>query len=171
MENDEVELQENQQGKEYEVVPLTPIRRLEKKVDDLEKAGSIPQLQQLISQIVDLIRGNQKLIDSIVHADADLRNELSKIPPKIDDLARTMKDFIGLVEAAGREEISTPGPEAMRPIVDELKKMSEQNQRIVENNQAVLESLDNINRKLKSGTPVSQLLSAYPGMKLRKEGP
>jgi hypothetical protein len=164
---DEVELSES--GRDgYEVIPITPIRRLERKISNLEKAGSIPQLQSLIGQIIELVKGNQKLIDSIVHADAELRNEISKLPPKIDDQTRTMREFINLIEAAGRDEISTPGPEAFKPLVEQFKKIVEQNAKMIENDQAILESLDNIGRKMRSGTPVSKLLSSYPQLKMKR---
>ena len=168
MTDEEVELSESGTG--YEVIPITPIRRMERKIESLEKAGSIPQLQSLVTQLVELIRSNQKLIDTIVQEDAELRNELSKLPPKIDELTDSMKRFISLVEAAGREEISAPGPEAMRPMVDQLKQMTDQNKRMIEGNQAMLDSLDNINRKMRAGTPISKLASSYPGLRLKRSG-
>lgn len=170
MPEDEYEVTETSKD-DYEVIPVTPIRRLEKKMEELEHAGSIPQLQSLVTQVVELIRTNQKIVDDIIHVNNELRNELSKLPPKIDDLTATMKNFISLVEAAGREEITTPGPEAFKPLTEQLQRIADQNQKLIENNQAILEELDNINKKLRTGTPVSQLLSAYPGLRLRKEGP
>lgn len=167
MAEEEYEITESSKD-DYEVIPVTPIRRLEKRIDDVEKAGNIPQLQSLITQVVELIRTNQKIVDDVIHANTELRNELSKLPSKIDDLTVAMKNFISLVEAAGREDISTPGPEAFKPLTEQLQKIADQNQKLLENNQSVLEELDNINKKLRSGTPVSQLLSAYPGLKLRR---
>jgi hypothetical protein len=82
-----------------------------------------------------------------------------------------MKSFINLVEAAGRDEASGTGAEALKPMTDYMQKMVEQNQRIVEGNQAMLDQLDSISRKLKGGTPVSQLMSSYPGIKLRRDNP
>lgn len=169
MADEEVELSETSRD-DYEVIPITPIRRLEKRISEIEQAGSIPQLQTLITQIIELIKSNQRIVDEVINANSELRNEISKLPAKIDDLTTTMKSFISLVEAAGREEITAPGPEALKPLVDQFQKVVEQNQKLLESNQAMVEQLDNINRKLKTGTPVSQLLSAYPGIKLgRKE--
>lgn len=163
---EEVEVSET--GKGYEIIPITPIRRIEKRMEHLEKAGSLPQLQNLVTQLVEMIRTNQKLIDTIVRADTELRNELSKLPPKLDEMTDSMRRFFSLVEAAGRDEISSPGPEAMKPLVDQLKVMTEQNKKVIEGNQAMLDSMDNMNRKLRAGTPISRLASAYPGLKLRK---
>ena len=57
----------------------------------------------------------------------------------------------------------------MKPVTEELKKMVEQNQKILETNQAMIDKLDVMGRKMKRGTPVSELLSSYPSMRLRKE--
>ncbi|MEM5771934.1 MAG: hypothetical protein QXF15_02345 [Candidatus Aenigmatarchaeota archaeon] len=158
---------------EYEVIPVKPIRSLEKRISELERAtisAGIPQIQSLIGQIIELIKTNQRLIDEIVRADNELRNELSKIPSKIDDLIFNMKSLIEMIKAAGEVE-TTPGisQEAIKPLSDLMQKLVEQNQKLVDANQAVLESLDSINRKLKAGTPISTLMSQYPGLKIRRE--
>lgn len=168
MADEEVEVTETSKD-DFEVIPLNPIRKLERRMAQIEQAGSIPQLQSLITQIVELIRTNQKLIDSIVRADTELRNELSRIPSKMDDLITQLKNFINMIEMAGGEEISGPSSEAMKPLAEEFKKVIEQNQKLIENNQAILDALDSIGKKLKGGTPVSQILSAYPGMRLKRE--
>lgn len=167
MPEEEVEL--SQKGEGYEVIPITPIRRLEKRMEAIESAGTIPQIQSLVNQIIELIRGNQRIVEEIVRANAELRNELSKMPPKVDDLTATMKEFIGMIKAAGEEELAAPSAEAMRPLQEALTKLIEQNQKMVEGNQAILEALDALSRKVRAGTPVSALLSSYPGLKLRRE--
>jgi len=129
--------------------------------------SNLSQLEALIAQMLDLIKLNQRVVTDIIKSNVDLRNELSRIPSKLDDLITQMRQFLSLIEAAGMEE-SAPA-EAMKPLSDSLKKMVEQNQRLIENNQAMLEALDNMNKKLRAGTPVSQLLSMYPNLKLRRE--
>jgi methyl-accepting chemotaxis protein len=152
---------------EYEVVPLTPLRRLEEKIRKLESASIVPQLQMLITQIIELIKTNQKLIDEIVKADNELRNELSKLPKKIDELISSMREFIELVKAAGEEEVSF---ESAKTVGEQFKKIIEQNQQLLETNQQMLETLTEISKKLKGGTPVSQLLARYPQLKIRSLG-
>ena len=129
---------------------------------------TLSQLQTLVTQMIELIKLNQRVVNEVIKSNVDLRNELSRIPSKLDDLIMEMKKFMSLVEAAGMQE-SMPSTETMKPLSDNLKKMVEQNQRLIENNQAILEALDNMNKKLRSGTPVSQLLSMYPNLKLRRE--
>ena len=153
----------------YEIIPVTPLKKLEQRIERVEQTGTIPQLQSLITQIIELIRSNQKIVNDVIQANAELRNEISKLPPKIEDLTNMMKSFIALVEAAGREEVSGPSSESLKPLTEYLQKMVDQNQKILEGNQAMLDQLDNISRKLRGGTPVSQLMSSYPGMKFRRE--
>jgi len=158
---------------EYEIVPLKPIRSLERRLDEVERAltaAGIPQIQSLIAQIIELIKTNQRLIDEIIRADNELRNELSKLPPKIDDLVSNMKRFMEILEEAGEAETAGIGPETLKPISDALQKLAEQNQKIIDGNQAIVQALDSINRKLRSGTPISSLISQYPGLKIRREG-
>jgi hypothetical protein len=153
----------------YEIIPVTPIKRLQRRLERVEQGGSLPQLQTLINQIIELIRSNQKIVNDVIRANTELRNEMSKVPPKMDELITSMKHFISLVEAAGKEEITAPSAESMKPMEEHLKKLVEQNERLLESNDAVIGKLDDIGKKIKSGTPVSRIVSSYPGMKLRRE--
>jgi len=151
----------------YEIVPITPFKKLEERIEKIESTGSTPQLQNLINQIIELIRGNQKIVNDVIQANADLKNELSRLPSKIDELIDSMNNFLSLVEAAGKEEITeTPqqqvNADIFKPMIEELKKITEQNQKLVESNQAVAEEINRANKRLKGGTPVSSLLSTYP---------
>jgi methyl-accepting chemotaxis protein len=153
----------------YEIIPVTPLKKLEQRIERVEQTGTIPQLQSLINQIIELIRSNQKIVNDVIQANAELRNEISKLPPKIEELTNMMKSFISLVEAAGKEEVSGPSTESLKPLTEYMQKMVDQNQKLLEGNQSMIEQLDNISRKLKGGTPVSQLLSSYPGLKFKRE--
>ena len=150
----------------YEIIPVTPIKKLQERIDKLESSGTTPQLQNLINQIIELIRNNQKIVNDVIQANTELRNELSKLPSKVDELLSTFNNFLSLVEAAGREEVKPPQPEispdVFKPVVEELKKVSEQNKKLIESNQSVLEELNKMSKRVKGGTPVSTLLSTYP---------
>jgi methyl-accepting chemotaxis protein len=167
---EEVEIREERKG--YEVIPIAPIRRLEKRLEELERAGTIPQLQQLITQIIELIKGNQRIVAEIIRANAELRDELSKLPPRIEEMTEAMREFIRLIKAAGEVEVAAPAPEVMRPLQESMQKLLEETRKLVEGNAAILEAIDRLSKKIKAGTPVSALLAAYPGLRLRKrEGP
>ncbi len=156
----------------YEIIPVTPLKKLEKRVEQVENSGTMPQLQSLINQIIELIRSNQKIVNDVIQANTELRNEMSRLPPKIDELTSMLKSFISLVEAAGKEEVSaSDGGDAVKPLTEYMQKMVDQNQKILETNQSMIEQMENMGRKMKSGTPVSQLLSSYPGIRLRRDSP
>jgi len=152
-----------------EIIPVTPIRRLERRIEAVEKAGTIPQLQSLITQIIELIRSNQKLVADVIRANSELRNELSKLITKMDELITTVKSFMALVRVAGEEEIVGPSVAAgpSPELTEQFESIAEQNKALIEGNKAILEALENINRKIKAGTPVSQLLKSYPKIKIR----
>ena len=162
---EEVEI--SSKGSDYEVIPMGPVRRLEKRVEDLEKAGTIPQLQMLITQIIELIKNNQEIVNDVIKADNDLRNDLSKMVVKMDDLVATVKSFMELVKEAGTEEVGT-SPEAFKSLGEGIKELVQENKKIIESNTAILESIENLNKKIRAGTPISKILSSYPGLKLRR---
>ena len=152
------------------MIQVSPVRRLENRVRQLEQASSysgLPQLQGLINQIIELVKSNQKIIDEVIVANSDLRNELGKLPPKIDELVFQMKSFMNLVRMAGEEtDVSIPS-DMMSPVTEQLQKIVEQNQKVLESNQEMINSMGEINKKIKSGTPVSQLFSSYPRINIR----
>jgi chromosome segregation ATPase len=151
----------------YEIIPITPIKKLEERIDKMESTGPTTNLQGLMNNIIELIRSNQKIVNDVIRANSDLRNELSKLPAKIDDLISTINNFLSLVEAASKEDVTEapkqePSADTLKPIVDELRKISDQNQKMVESNMSVMEELDKVSKRIRGGMPVSALLSNYP---------
>jgi len=69
----EVEL--GTEDENYEVIPLSPIRRLEERIKKLEKEREGFAYQGFMREILDLIQSNQKLVDEIVKANDQLRDE------------------------------------------------------------------------------------------------
>ncbi len=166
---DEVEISDKGED-EFEMVRVLPIRRLEDRIKQLESLSpyaGLPHLQGLITQIIELIKGNQKIVDEVIKANSELRNELSRMPPKIDELIFQMKSFINMVKMAGEESEITIPQDLMSPVTEQLQKMVEQNQKVLDSNQEMISSLDEINKKIKTGTPVSQLAAAYPRINIR----
>ena len=136
---------------EYEVIPTSPIRRIERRLEKMEDTTSSSQVQKLMEQVIELIKSNQRIIDDVVKANAELRDELEKIPGKIDSLVGTMKDFMEILKAASEEEASSVsiGPEVMKPVADRIGELIEQNKKSLEANQTMLTSLDTIDKRLK----------------------
>jgi hypothetical protein len=135
---------------EYEVIPTSPIRRLEKRLARIETSSSSSEVQRLIEQIIELIKSNQRVIDDIIKADAELRNEVSKVPTKVDALLSKMDEFLELLKASATEEtVSEASKDMMKPLSDQLKSLVEVTKKNAEIGQASLASLETIDKRLK----------------------
>lgn len=136
---------------EYEVIPTSPIRRIEKRLEKVEDTSSTSQVQKLMEQVIELIKSNQRIIDDVVKANAELRDELAKIPGKVDKLLGTMNDFMEILKEASQEEAggAAIGPEVMKPLADKLGELVEQNKKSLESNGTMITALDTIDKRLK----------------------
>ena len=135
---------------EYEIIPTSPLKRLERRISQLEASSSASEIQKLIEQIIELIKTNQRIIDDVIKADADLRDEISKIPPKIDQLVSSMNEFMELLKASATEDTASDiSKDLVKPIAEKLDEFIEQNKKNMEVNQAVLTSLGIIDKRLK----------------------
>ncbi len=135
---------------DYEVVPTSPIRRLEKRLSKIEASSSTAETGRLIEQIIELIKSNQRVIDDVIKADAELRNEISKIPGKIDDLLSGMSEFLELLKMSATENtISDISKDVMEPLVKKMGEMVDETKRANELSQASLTNLGMIDKRLK----------------------
>ena len=135
---------------EYEIIPTSPLRRLEKRINQVESSSSTSEVQRLIEQIIELIKSNQRIVDDVVKSDSELRDEISKIPGKIDELLSSMREFIEILKTSSTEETVTDiSKDVMQPLVNKMTEMIEQNKKTVEVGQASLTSLGIIDKRLK----------------------
>lgn len=135
---------------EYEIIPTSPMRRLEKRLEKMETGSYSSEVRRLVEQVVELIKSNQRIIDDSIKANNDLIGEVSKLPKKIDDLIIEMREFMKLLKvSAEEEEVSEVSKEVMTPIVDKLDEMLEHNKKSFETDQAVLTTLGIIEKRLK----------------------
>src|SRR3989338_3454308 len=107
---------------EYEVVPLTPLRRLEERIRKVEgnRGGND---REFILDVMDLVKSNQKLVDEVVKTDAALRKDLQAIPAKIDELLESWKQFLELLKKVASEDTM---PQGLSEKFDKLIELNEQ---------------------------------------------
>jgi predicted transcriptional regulator len=135
---------------EYEIIPTSPLRRLEKRINQVERTSSTSETQRLVEQIIELIKSNQRIVDDVVKADVELRDEISKVPGKIDELLSSMHEFMEILKTSATEETVTDiSKDVMQPLVGKMSEMIEQNKKTVEVGQATLTSLGIIDKRLK----------------------
>lgn len=147
MESEEIKKQE-----EFELIPVTPLRRLEKRIEELEKKASINE-KELYREIIQIIRMNQEIVDALIKANDSLRIELSKLPLKLEELTKKIDELIELIKAAGEEETESKALVDNKPLVEKIEKLTEINNKILENNEALISLLEEISRKLTKSAP------------------
>lgn len=94
---------------EYELVPMSPIRRLEKRMDKVEKTGSAGETTK---ELIEIVRANQHVIDEMVRINSMMIERISELLSSVNSMTQRMEDFLG------RIEIASGGPEGS----DDLEK-------------------------------------------------
>ena len=133
---------------EFEIIPVNPIRRLEKRIERLE-AYSLEDPKSIFKDIIEIVRMNQQIVDELAKSNDALRIELSKLPGRLDELINDMKELIAFIKASGEAEQPTFGPEIMKPVVEKLDTLININKSFVEKNEVMMELLDEVNKRLK----------------------
>ncbi len=135
---------------EYEIIPTSPLRRLEKRLSRIEETNSASEIRKLIDQIIELIKVNQRVIDDVVKSDAELRNEISKIPGRIEEMTSSLKELIEMIKASAAEEASSgASKEVIAPLVEKMDELIQQNRASLDANKAILSNLAMIDNRLK----------------------
>jgi uncharacterized coiled-coil protein SlyX len=134
------------QHEEFELIAISPLRRLEKRIDQLESSPGV-DTKDFFREIVDIVRMNQQIVDELAKANDAMRIEISKLPSKIEDLVNSMKEMLSYIKASAVEE--TPASSTnFKPLLDKLDQVIEGNKKIVESNQSLISTLDTIARRL-----------------------
>jgi molecular chaperone DnaK (HSP70) len=141
---------EREDEEEFELIPLSPIRRLEKRLEQLEKSKF--DTKEFYKELVDIIRLNQEIVQEMAKANDALRIEISKLPGKLDALIVKLDELISFIRASATEEHVPESEEEKSEsggLSKKLEELLETNKKITEANQAIIAALENLERKLK----------------------
>lgn len=141
----EKEMQE--ESDEYEVVPLTPLRRLEKRLEAIEGSKGTTNVEKFADRIIEMVELNQRIVEETIKANVGLREDLSVLIGKLDVLQTKITEFIDVIKSAGEEEGEAATME--KTVTPVLEKINEMNKKVIESNTAMVETLSNIDRRLK----------------------
>ena len=133
---------------EFEIIPVSPLRRLEKRIEKLE-AFSAEDPKSILKDIVEIVRMNQQIVDELAKSNDALRIELSKLPGRLDELINDMRELIAFIKASGESEQAAMNAEILKPVVEKLDALVSINKSFAEKNDAMMELLDELNKKLK----------------------
>ena len=157
---DEVEIKES----DYELIPMSPIRRLERRLERVESI-SVPESGSVFKDVIEIVRMNQLIVDQLAKSNDALRIEISKLPAKIDELVMNLKELINFVKASGHQEQREMSRESMAPLLAKLDELVKANKGASEKNDAMLELLDTVSKRLRPARPPV----ALPGMAPRPQ--
>ena len=112
MAKDEVQLG-NMDDDDYEVIPLGPIRKLERRVEDLQEqqeqaeqtGGGGSANEELVRDILDIMKSNQKIVNDMTESTHELRNSVEDLTNKMDSVIDNMNQFMDLLNQASEMDM------------------------------------------------------------------
>ena len=154
MSNDEVQLGSSE-DEDYEVVPVGPIRKLERRIDEIqeqsqEAQGSSHQ-DELIRDVLDIMKSNQKIVNDMTESTHELKNSVEDLTHKMDETIDNMNAFMDLLNEASEMDMEGEIVGDMEGrIADAIgNKMDKVAQNMHESNQEVVNQLDNLNESIR----------------------
>jgi len=135
-------------GEEFELIPMSPIRRLEKRLEQLEANVGVSN-RDFMKDLLDIVRMNQQLVDELAKANDALRIELSKLPGRLEELINGVHELLSYIKATATEETVVSPNVDLTPLTQKLDQLIEGNKKIVETNQSLMSSLDDLEKKLR----------------------
>ncbi len=158
------------EDEEFEIIPISPLRRLEKRLEKLESTKGV-DVKEFFSQLVEIVRMNQQLVDELAKANDALRIEISKLPSKLDELIGNLNELISFIKAsAGSEAAEAAAGADLKPLLKKMDSLIELNKKIVESNETMMATMDQLTMKMKRRIPPPTMRRPLPGLpKLRKK--
>jgi len=121
---------------EYEVVPLTPLRRIEQRLERIEQGA--PGYNAVLKDLAEMMKENQRIVDNLVNTNSELIANLGILSERLAELTKKFGEFMESIEVAETSE---------EPM--EFKKLKEENKKLEEMNKELLERLKKLERKIK----------------------
>lgn len=138
---------------------LTPIRRLERRLDAMETVKSTNNLEKFIDKVMDMVELNQKIVEDMVRSNQATREDVGVLVGKLDTLQAKISGFVDMIQSAAESDVAQTAAdstaETLKPLVERLEDMSNQTK---ETNAQLVQSLENIEkllRKPQSSMPTS----------------
>lgn len=85
---------------EYELIPLSPIRRLERRMEKMEKTGTSLETTR---ELIEIVRANQSVIDEMVKINSEMMRKVTDLLNTVSELTLKMNDFMSRIEFSGEE--------------------------------------------------------------------
>jgi len=154
MSNDEVQLGSSE-DEDYEVVPVGPIRKLERRIDEIQEQSQESQgsahKDELIRDVLDIMKSNQKIVNDMTESTHELKNSVEDLTHKMDETIDNMNAFMDLLNEASEMDMEGEIVGDMEGrIADAIGgKMDDVAQNMQESNQQVIDQLNNLNESIR----------------------
>lgn len=155
MAKDEVELGGEGAGDDYEVVPVGPIRKLERRIDEMEekaqKGGMGGTDDELVRDVLDIMKSNQKIVNDMTESTHELKNSVEDLTHKMDEVIDDMNNFMDLLQEASEadlegEVIQDVHSRIADAVGDRMQDVAED---MRESNDQVIQHLEELNKSVK----------------------
>ncbi len=154
MSKDEVQLGSSG-DEDYEVVPVGPIRKLERRIDEiqeqsLEAQGSAHK-DELIRDVLDIMKSNQKIVNDMTESTHELKNSVEDLTHKMDQTIDNMNAFMDLLNEASEMDMEGEIIGDMEGRIAEAigTKMDQVAQNMNQSNQEIVNQLNNLNESIR----------------------
>lgn len=162
MANDEVQLGDMGDD-DYEVVPLGPIRKLERRVEDLQEQQQTEQTggsanEELVRDILDIMKSNQKIVNDMTESTHELRNSVEDLTNKMDSVIDNMNSFMDLLQQASEMDMEGEiAGDLEQRVADAIgDKMDDMVSEVSKSNQMIANNLEDLNTEMRKNYYSSQ---------------
>jgi len=108
---------------EYELVPINPIRKMEKRLEKIEKTWTSTEM---VKELISVVKTNQHIVDDIVKVNSEMISKVSELTNSVDKMTTKINEFMERLEAAepvGSEGIVEERSTAVDTVGKRLDKM------------------------------------------------
>lgn len=109
----------NEQEEEYELVAVNPIRKLEKRLEDVEKKKSGGEINK---ELLDMARINQEVVDDLVKTNAKMTAKIAEMIDSTEKLTEKISAFLDRIEVSGEEPAEREDEKKVAEKLDKLEK-------------------------------------------------
>jgi len=82
---------------EYELIQMSPVRKLEKRVNRLERSTTSGEM---LAELMDIVKTNQQVVDNMSKTNSAMMERVHDLTNSVNKLMNRMDDFINRIETA-----------------------------------------------------------------------
>ncbi len=107
---------------EYEIIPVSPIRRLEKRMERIEKLGTSSESNK---ELIEIVKANQHVIDDMVRINSEMMSRMSGLLESVNSMTGKVNEFMTRLEVVSEKpgETGEETKELERKVDERLVKL------------------------------------------------